>query len=237
MPGLSRQPRWGSRFPSRAVRVAGSSTGATRATRPLNCSPGIGVDLTAPPAPTLTLLRSRLDEVRRPAAPSRCRRPTATGDVLRDARAGIDDPLGHEAVDRRGDRGVAELDAQFLEARLPARTAPARDRAAPARLVPRLGVVERLPGQKLRSNRLRARSRLVLANVEVGFALADGRPRDPERRFRLLDLLADLAGPRPWRAAGRGRRVAEPDAHGLQPPADLRHDVDGLPRRSDCRRP
>ena len=84
--------------------------------------------------------------------------------------------------------------------------ARARSSCATRRLVPRLGVVEGLAGQQLALEQAAVPLEVGLRELEVRFALPDRRFGDLERRFRLPDLLLDLA------VLDLGDRLAAPDA-------------------------
>ena len=227
MPGFSRKPGFGISISIGAVRVAGSSTGATRAIRPVNISPGNASTSTCVVVAGLELIEVLFDDVGD--------EPDAADvddvddrRVLADKRARIDGAAGDEAVDRRDDDRVLEVDAKLVEPRgrlvvLRAREIELRDR----RLVARLGVVERLLRQQLPREQVARPLGVGLGELEVRFALPDGGARDLERRLLLLDLLLelevfDLGDPLSARHA-----IAEADGDVLQPAGRARHDRDG----------
>ena len=107
MPGFSRKPAFGTSISISAVRVAGSKTGATRLTRPVNFSPGNASTSTlrrrARPARACTSFSTRLATIRT----VRMSTTDATGAFGADQRARIEIALADEAVDRRRDHACS----------------------------------------------------------------------------------------------------------------------------------
>ena len=100
-----------------AVRVAGSSTGDTRAMRPVNVSPGYASTCTRVALPVSSSLRSFSTTL----ATSRTRvmsTTSATGAFCETKAPGSTLRFDDESVHRRGNHGVREVDTQLVEAGL-----------------------------------------------------------------------------------------------------------------------
>jgi hypothetical protein len=153
---------------------------------------------------------------------------STTGAFERRRRPGRAAPAD-EAVHRRDDDGVASVMRSSSSRAATARTARAPGRAARRRLVPRLGVVERLLGQQLPLEQAARAVEVGLRELQVGLALPDGGLAHLVGGLGLLHLLADLAVLDPamsWPRHG----IAEPDLDRLEPAADLRRHLDRLAR-------
>ena len=120
-----------------------------------------------------------------------------------------------------------ERDLQLVEPRL--RLLELRPREIELRhrrLVARVGVVERLLRQQLPLVEAARAIEVGLRQLQVGLALADRRLRDLVGRFRLSNLLADLAVFDVRDDLALPDRVAELDVDDLQPAVGARHDFD-----------
>ena len=95
------------------------------------------------------------------------------------------------------------------------------------RLVPRLGVVERLLRQQLPREQVARALGVGLGELQVRFALPDRGARHLERRFLLLDLLLELEVFDLGDALSARHAVAEADGDVLQPAGRARHDRHG----------
>ncbi len=98
-----------------------------------------------------------------------------------------------EAVHRRGDDRVGDVDAQLLEPRLRLRRLRAGQiERGESRLIARFVVVEGLLRQELAFEEAARALDVGQRQLQVGLALADGRLRDFLRGFRLFHLLLQL---------------------------------------------
>ena len=127
-----------------AVRVAGSSTGDTRATRPMNCSPGNASTSTSAGCPARDAPQILFDDVGdQPDDADVDDRDERR--IRRDPGAGVQHALADEPVHRRRDQRVGEVDLQLVETRLCLRVLRlGQIELGRRRLVARFGVVERL---------------------------------------------------------------------------------------------
>ena len=114
----------------------------------------------------------------------------------------------------RRDRGLLHLRHRKLELRL-------------RRLIARVGVVERLAGQQIALEEALRPFHVVLRELQVGLALANGRLRHVERRLGLLDLLDDLAIFDLRDRLAAANRIAELDVNRVETPLSARHRIDG----------
>src|SRR6185436_15313731 len=131
--------------------------------------------------------------------------------VGRHEGAGVGRAPRHEAVHRRDDQRVLQVDAQLVEPRL--RLVVLRPRQVERclrRLVLRFRVVERLLRKQLPLKEVARALDVGLREIEVGLALADGRLGDLERRLGLLDLFANLLVLDPGDALGTTDTVWSP---------------------------
>ena len=149
--------------------------------------------------------------------------------VRRDVRARIHRAPRDEPVDRREDHGVLEREPQLVEARLRLRILCARQvERRLCRLILRFRIVERLLRQQLALEEVPRALDVGLGEIQIGFALADGRLADLERRFGLLDLFANLLVLDARDALATADPIAELDADLLQASGGLWHDRDRL---------
>ena len=111
------------------------------------------------------------------------------------------------------ERGLLQLRHRQLELRL-------------RRLIARVGVVERLAGQQVALEEALRALHVVLRQLQVGLALANGRLRHVERRLGLLDLLDDLAVLDLRDCLAAANRIAELDVDRVEPSLAAWHRVD-----------
>ena len=95
------------------------------------------------------------------------------------------------------------------------------------RLIARVGVVERLAGQQIALEEALRSLHVVLRELQVGLALANGRLRHVEGRLGLLDLLDDLAVFDLRDRLAAANRIAELDVHRIETPLAAGHRIDG----------
>ena len=94
------------------------------------------------------------------------------------------------------------------------------------RLVARVGVVERLPWQQVALEEALRAFHVVLRELQIGLALANGRLRHVVRRLCLLDLLDDLAVLDLRNRLTAANGIAQLDVDRVETPLTARHRVD-----------
>ena len=94
------------------------------------------------------------------------------------------------------------------------------------RLIARVGIVERLAGQQVALEEALRALHVVLRELQVGLALANGRLRHVEGRLRLLDLLDDFAIFDLRDRLAAANRIAQLDVHRVETALAARHRVD-----------
>ena len=213
MPGFRRTPAFGTSTSICAVRVAGSSTGASRATRPVKVSPGYASTSTT--AGMSITMRRRSFSTRLATSRTKWMSTTDRNDEFgAHERAGVQAPAADEPVDRGEDPRVRQVDPQFLEPRRRlASLGPRQVDLRHRRVVPRLGVVERLLRDQVAPEEVPRALEVALGELEVGFALADRGLRHLERRLGLAHLLADFAVLERGQQLAPADRVAQAHVH------------------------
>ena len=208
-----------------AVRVAGSSTGDEAGDTSLEHLAGVRIHLDLrrhvdDDSPEILLDEVR-DEAHEVDVHHRQERRVGAHEG-----AGIQAPASDEAVDGGEDSRVREVDAELFQPRrrLIALGLGQVD-LGQRRVVPRLGVVQRLPRDQAAPEQVPGALEVALGVLEVGFALPDGGPRHFQRGLVLAHLLAQLAVLERRQQLAPAHRVAEADVHRLDAAADLGHDV------------
>ncbi len=142
-------------------------------------------------------------------------------------RAGVEVTLADEAVDRGHDLRVGEGDLQLLEPGLGGFELGLGElELRHGRLLPRVDVVEGLLRQQLPLVEAAGTIEIVLRQLEVRLALANGGLRDRVGGFRAANLLADFAVLDAGDDLSLPDRVAELDVDDLQPAVGARDNLD-----------
>ena len=142
-------------------------------------------------------------------------------------RAGVEVTLADEAVDRGHDLRVGEGDLQLLEPGLGGFELGLGElELRHGRLLPCVDVVEGLLRQQLPLVEAAGTIEVVLRQLEIRLALANGGLRHRVGGFRPADLLADFAVLDAGDDLSLPDRVAELDVDDLQPAVRARDDLD-----------
>ena len=119
---------------------------------------------------------------------------TSTTGAFCDTKApGSTARLATKPLTGRGDDGIGERNLQLLEARLRLGVLSAREvELRDGGQIPAVGVVERLLREELPFEKIARAFGVGFGQLELGFALTDGRQRDLLSGFGLLDLFEEL---------------------------------------------